>query len=89
MPSLKQAQLRHIAFYEEILWQANELYLKDAVSTKESIGMFDQNWENIQLGHSNVVLLAEIDRTAAQFCSKYASSSAFILRAHSRFSQLV
>jgi tetratricopeptide (TPR) repeat protein len=79
MPSLKQAQLRHIAFYEEILWQANTLYLKGSASTNESLVLFDQNWENIQLGHSYAALLAEIDRTAAQFCSKYASSGAFIL----------
>ena len=79
MPSLQEAHLRHIACYEDILWKVNELYLQGGKSIHESITEFDRNWENIQLGHACAVSFATNYSVAAGFCSKYASSGAFIL----------
>jgi hypothetical protein len=49
---LLQAQLCHATYYKDILFAANQMFLKGGEAIHEALEIFSTEWMNIQAGQS-------------------------------------
>ena len=79
----KDLNLRHAAYYQELLWKAENLLLQGKDSTHRGLQLFDQEWTNIQRGQNWTATNADEDLEAARICSNFAwTGSILSLRLH-------
>jgi tetratricopeptide (TPR) repeat protein len=79
------SQMRQAGYYLQVLARAEELYMKG--SDKElldALALFDLEQENIQAGHAWASANFEHNETAAQLCSEYADTGAYVLETRLR-----
>lgn len=69
MPGLREAQLRHATYYEDVLHSADDLYKRGGESIKLGLALFEQEWANVQTGQAWAAAQAMEDGEAAQLCN--------------------
>jgi hypothetical protein len=79
MPSLREARLRHAAYYEQVLREANTFYKQGGEALQQGLALFDQEWANIQAGWVHAAHLSLEDDVAARLCNSYPGAGAFLL----------
>ncbi|HEX8922178.1 MAG TPA: tetratricopeptide repeat protein, partial [Pyrinomonadaceae bacterium] len=82
-----EGQRQHASFYLNVLWEANELYLRGGEAIKRGLVLFDLEWANTQAGQAWAEKHAdEDDNVAAKFCSDYLDAGVYLLdlRQHPR-----
>ena len=79
----KDLNLRHAAYYQELLRKAEDLLLQGKDSTNRGLQLFDQEWTNIQRGQNWTATNADEDLEAARICSNFAWTGSILnLRLH-------
>lgn len=79
MPRFREAHLRHAHHYADVLYAADTLYQKGHESLPQGLGLFDQEWSNIQLGQVWAATSARHDDDAASLCMEYPERGAYCL----------
>ena len=79
MTSLREARLRHANYYENVLYEADTLFMEGGEATRRGLDLFELSWGNIQLGQLWSERHAAEDEAAAKICSGYGSSGSFLL----------
>jgi len=81
----ENAQQRHAKYYQELLWKANELFLKGGDSLSVGLIQFDNDWTNIQIGQKWAKANTAKSNEVAEICSNFARNNIILrLRLHPR-----
>jgi tetratricopeptide (TPR) repeat protein len=74
---------RHAKHYQELLWKANELFLRGGDTLSNGLIQFDTDWANIQTGQEWAKINAFKSLEIAQICSNFAETGPLLcLRLH-------
>ncbi len=77
------AQQRHAKHYQELLWKANELFLRGGNSLPNGLIQFDTDWVNIQIGQKWAETNVDKSFEIAEICSNFAWAGSILgLRLH-------
>ena len=77
------AQQRHAKHYQELLWKANELFLRGGDSLSNGLILFDTDWVNIQAGQKWANVNAAKSLEIAEICNNFAGAGSILnLRLH-------
>ncbi len=76
---LKSYAVRHARYFENVLYQAYELYQQGGESLWRGIQLLDSEWDNIQAGQAWAETFAGEDSAAALLCSRYPVSGGTLL----------
>ena len=77
MPPLFEAQRRHAVHYADVLGAVTKLYQKDAEGVEQALGLFDQEWPNIeaafhwctcQISRDDAIARLAMDYTTFAYC---------------------
>ena len=79
MPSLREANLRHVRYYLSVMRRANELYLQGGQSILQALAIFDQEWAQIQSGQAWVTNQDPSDDEIATLSSTYVEGDISLL----------
>src|SRR5690349_1488245 len=79
MPTYQQAQRRHAEYYQNVLSWANDLFNRGGHSVRDSLQLFDREWENVRAAHAWAAANKEWDQAAALFTSNMADYGALLL----------
>src|SRR5438046_1663036 len=79
MPSLREAQLRHAAYFKTLLKTVDELYQNGGDYAFQAFAAFDAEWNNIEAGQAWAAENAGRDERAAILCKSYPSAGVFLL----------
>jgi tetratricopeptide (TPR) repeat protein len=78
------AQQRYAKHYQELLWEANELFLRGGDSLSNGLIQFDTDWANIQKGQEWAKINADKSLEISAICSNFAWAGSILgLRLHS------
>lgn len=80
------SQMRHSAYYLEVLAAAGELYLKGGEAITRGLALFDLEWRNIQVGQAWANRQSGENDTAVALCNAYPDAGIYVLdlRQHPR-----
>jgi tetratricopeptide (TPR) repeat protein len=76
---LFDAQFRHAKYYLQVLELANQYYLQGGEGVLRGLGLFDQEWENIQRGQEWAAKNISKSREIAEIVAKYPTAGAYCL----------
>lgn len=79
MPRSQDADLRHSAYYLNVLSDADEAFQQGGEAMEEGLRLFEMAWNNIRGGQTRSRDYSEIDPRAAELCSNYSMVGANLL----------
>ena len=79
MPSLREAQLRHSACYLDLLAKADEEFQRGGSSAEAGLRLFEESWENIEIGQTSAREQSGECGRAAELCCQYSLMGANLL----------
>jgi hypothetical protein len=79
MPSVREAQLRHAAFYWLTLKIAGDLYKDGGENIARALEIFDTEWNNIAAGQAWAETGAGEDEAATLYCCYYPDAGMYLL----------
>jgi hypothetical protein len=79
MPSLREAHLRHAAYYWTVLKIAGDLYKDGGLNSVHALKIFDSEWNNITTGQSWAETRTQEDEGAALHCCYYPDAGMYLL----------
>lgn len=84
MPTLREARIRYVDHYEEVLIAANGLFMQGDTAIQRGLKLFDLEWGNIEAGLKWMEANSAADDDAAEYFNDYliAGTYLFDLRQH-------
>lgn len=79
MPLLRNAYLRHSAYYLAVLMEAGHLYEKGGIEIKKGLALFDRERLNINASQSRIKKYITVDTEAAEICTLYPDAGANLI----------